>query len=83
MVVATTEKKYLINELSIALPISLFLPIDSYLPIENSSKAADSENKWEEHDRQRKRRRNIVIAVSAVSAIAAGGLLIYLLCKNG
>lgn len=83
MVVATTEKNYLINELSIALPISLFLPIDSYLPIENSSKAADIKNKWEEHERQRKMCRNIVIAVSTVSAIAAGGLLIYLLCKNG
>lgn len=80
VVVATTNRKYLVNELSLSLPISLFLPIDSYLPIENSSKAAAIKNKWVDDERQRKMRRNVAIAVSA---IAAGGLLIYLLYKNG
>ena len=80
MVVATTAKNYLINELSIALPISLFLPMGSYLPIENKVKAADILNKWKENERERKMRRNIIITASA---IAAGGLLLYLLCKNG
>lgn len=79
VVVATTDKKYLTNELSISLPISLFLPIDSYLPIENESKAADIRNKWEENERERKMLRNIIIAASA---IATGSMLIYLLCKN-
>ena len=78
--VATTEKKFLTNELSISLPISLFLPINSYLPIENESKAADILDKWKEDERERKMRRNIIIAATA---IAAGGLLVYLLCKNG
>ena len=80
VVVATTDKEYMTNELSISLPISLFLPINSYLPIENESKAADILNKWEDNERERKMRRNIIIAATA---IAAGGLLIYLLCKNG
>lgn len=79
VVVATTDKQYLINELSLSLPISLFLPNGSYLPTEDRSKAADILNKWEEDERARKMRRNIIIAASA---IAAGGLLIYLLCKN-
>ena len=79
VVVATTDKKYLTNELSISLPISLFLPISSYLPNEDKSKAAEILNKWEEQEREKKLRKNIIIAASA---IAAGGLLLYLLCKN-
>ena len=78
-VVATTDKQYLINELSLSLPISLFLPISSYLPNEDKSKAAEILNKWEEQEREKKLRKNIIIAASA---IAAGGLLLYLLCKN-
>lgn len=79
VVVATTDKKYLTNELSISLPISLFLPMGSYLPIENESQAADILNKWERNEQERKMRRNIIIAASA---LAAGGLLFYLLFKN-
>lgn len=78
IVVATTDKQYLINELSLSLPISLFLPICSYLPNEDKSKAVEIRNKWEEQEREKKLRRNIIIAASA---IAAGGLLLYLLCK--
>ena len=51
----------------------------SYLPIENESQAADILNKWERNEQERKMRRNIIIAASA---IAAGGLLFYLLFKN-
>ena len=79
LVVATTDKQYLINELSLSLPISLFLSAGSYLPTEDRSKAGKILSKWEEEEREKKLRKNIIIAASA---IAAGGLLIYLLCKN-
>lgn len=79
VVVATTDKQYLINELQLSLPISLFLRFGSYLPIEDKSKVADILNMWEEEEQKKKLRRNIIIAASA---IVAGGLLIYLLCKN-
>ena len=79
VIVATTDKQYLVNELSLSLPISLFLPVGSYLPIEDKSKASDILNEWEENERQKKMRRNIIIASSAIAAV---GLLIYLLSRN-
>lgn len=79
VVVATTDKQYLINELSLSAPISLFLSIGNYLPTEDGSKAVDILNKWEEEEREKKLRKNIIIAASAITAVI---LLIYLLCKN-
>lgn len=79
VVVATTDKQYLINELSLSLPISIFLRFGSYLPNEDKSKVADILNMWEEEEQKKKLRRDIIVAASAIAAV---GLLIYLLCKN-
>ncbi len=69
VVVATTDKQYLINELSLFMPISLFLPVGSYLPTEDRSKVAGILCKWEKEERVRKIRRKTIIASVVIAAV--------------